>query len=238
MKPYPPPYIHDDIFKIDVSVSEENLKTHEKNSASSFKYALVGLGPYSLHYDQSKSKTTTFLTRYFYTLHDMHNFPLSYDELTKIFQPGFLQKLDNDFKSYVDNFKINENPILYYSALQSVKDIDHWNDSYYPDTLKENKQILEDYLKLLEKFQIQPILFLTPRVKEYWDRFNPKILQELFDYLNELYRRHDFIFVNGRAMDGFDDNDFWDIRHLNLRGAKKFSAKINEIVMQLEGKSS
>ena len=170
----------------------------------------------------------------------MHNFPLSYDEMTKIFQPGFLNKLDETFKSHTVKFKEDlefaARPINYYFALQSVKDIDHWNspDRYFPETLEENKKILEDYLTLLEKFQIQPILFLTPRVKEYCDRFNKKILQELFDYLNELYRRHDFIFVNGWAMNDFDDHDFWDIRHLNLRGAKKFSAKLNEIIMKLE----
>ena len=241
-KVVPPPYRHTDIFKIDVTVSEENLKPHEKRSATNFKYALLGLAPYRLHYDQSKSKITTYLTRYFYTLHDMHNFPLSYEELTKIFKPSFLAKLNEDFKSYVVKFKEDlefaARPISYYFALQALKDIDHWDNRYYPATVEENKKILDDYLTLLEKFHIQPIFFLTPMIKEYCDRFNKKMLQELFDYLNELYRRNDFIFVNGWAMNGFDDYDFWDIRHLNVTGAKKFSAKINQIVMQLEGKSS
>ena len=181
-----------------------------------------------------------YLTRYFYALHDTHNFPLSYEDFTKIFLPNFLHQLDNEFKNFADNHKENlkifERNISFDFALQARNKIDHWKDRQYPETLEENKKILDDYLTLLEKFSIQPILFLPPMIKEYCDEFNKKMLQELFDYLNELYRRHDFIFVNGWAMNDFNDHDFFDIDHLNINGARKFSAKLNEIIMQLGGK--
>ena len=168
----------------------------------------------------------------------MHNFSLSYDELTKVFQLGFLHQLDDDFKKYNDNHKENlkifEQNISFDFALQARNKIDHWKDRQYPATVEENKKILDDYLTLLEKCNIQPILFLPPMVKEYEKNFSKEKIDELFAYLNELYRRHNFIFVNGWAMNDFDDHDFFDIDHLNINGARKFSSKLNEIIMKLE----
>lgn len=199
---------------------------------------MVGIAPYSLHYDLSKCvRESAFLSKYFFSLNDLHNYWIDYETVKNFLRPEFLKSMQDRAAVYEFNYELPTSTMSLENAIDAMNEIESWSRKNYPATVEENKKVLEDYLTLLEKCNIQPILFLPPMYKEYEENFSREKINELFAYLNELYRKHDFIFVNGWAMNGFEDQDFRDINHLNINGAKKFSAKINEIVMQLEGKS-
>ena len=122
------------------------------------------------------------------------------------------------------------------TALTTYASMHEWDHKNYPDTVIENKKIFRDYLKLLEDNSIHPIIVLAPHIKEYTENFCRAKLDEVFEFLNELRRDHSFTLVNFWAMsDMFDDHDFLDAVHLNRNGSKKFSAKLNEIIMKMEG---
>jgi len=42
------------------------------------------------------------------------------------------------------------------------------------------------------------------------------------------------VFFDGWKLKAFDDTNFWDVNHLNIKGAAKFSAILNNFIETLE----
>ena len=118
--------------------------------------------------------------------------------------------------------------------LISRKRIDAWNDKNYPETVQENKKILDDYLTLCDENKIQPIMFLPPMTEGYKKYFSKQKLEEFFTLIVEVQSKHKSAkFFNGWSLTGFIDADFMDVDHLNIYGAEKFSRALNDFIEQL-----
>ena len=199
------------------------------------RYALIGLAPYSLHYDLSRCvREAYFLSKYFVALDDLHNYWIDREVLVKFIRPEHLQKLRESAKTFHYEYKLPTTTMSLSAALDASNEISTWGRKSYPDTVAENKKILEDYLALLDSHEIFPILFLPPMMKEYQDGFCREKIDELFSFIYDLMKRHRFAIVDGWKMKGFIDYDFRDINHLNINGARKFSKILNDLVMKLE----
>lgn len=203
-------------------------------------YALIGLAPYSFHYDESKTyKFVLGLLQYFIAFNDLHNFWMDTESYRQLFQEDYLNLSISSIPIDINNLYLQKSPVLKIMDLNSKMDaretIDAWKDKNFPETRAENIKILDDYLTLCEKNNVRPIMFLTPTTEGYVKHFSRQKLDEFHYLIREAQKKHPTaIFFDGWKLEGFSDKDFYDVDHLNIQGAAKFSAIFNNVIEQLE----
>ena len=112
--------------------------------------------------------------------------------------------------------------------------IDIWANRTFPKTRDENVKILDEYLTLCEQNRIRPIIFLPPMTEGYKKHFNRHLLDEFYYLVRQACKKHpSTVFVDGWKLQGVTDADFWDVDHMNIQGAAKFSAFLNDFIEQL-----
>ena len=123
----------------------------------------------------------------------------------------------------------------FYSRFNARERIDVWKDRDFPETFKENVKILDDYLTLCEDTNVRPIMFLPPMTYGYMKYFSRKKLDEFYYLVREAQKKHSSaVFFDGWKLPFFPDNDFFDVDHMNIQGAAKFSTILNDFIEGLE----
>ena len=123
----------------------------------------------------------------------------------------------------------------YKERIDSRRLIDGWKDKNYPETVKENVQILDDYLALCEKNNVCPIMFLPPFTEGYKKYFSKQKLDEFYCLVRDAQKKHPSAkFLDGWKLPGFSDGYFHDAAHLNIAGAKRFSEIFSRIIEDFE----
>jgi len=88
---------------------------------------------------------------------------------------------------------------------------------------------------LCEKNNARPIMFLPPLSKGFVKCFDNLKLDEFYYLVSQAQRKHPAaVFFDGWKLNNFSYEDFSDGVHLNLNGAAKFSAILNNVIEQLE----
>ena len=203
------------------------------------KFALIGLGPYSFHWDLSKTSNGNFrVPQYLSAFNDLHNFWLPIEEYKKIFRSEYLNyKMPYDARGMncVADVGNTLQHIERKIRINARKSVDLWKNKSYPETRKENIKIFDEYLTLCDKNNVRPIIFLPPLSDVYKKHFNRKIFEEFYYFIGEAQRKHrGAIFLDGWKLPGFSDDDFSDNGHLNIQGAAKFSTILNGVIENLE----
>lgn len=203
------------------------------------RYALIGMAPYFFHSDLSMTYSESFrLLHYAIALKDLNNFWLPYEKYCNLFNENYLSyKLPlNDFD--INNIMLLKTPLRFMdfkSRMGARERTEPWKNKNYPDTLKEYVKIFDDYLSLCRKNKVRPIMLLFPVSKCYLKYFSKKILAEFHHFVNEAVKKYpEAVFIDGWQVQGFDDSDFIDVDHMNIKGAAKFSALLNNVILQLE----
>ena len=170
---------------------------------------------------------------------DLHNFWLSSERYLNIFRKEFL-----DIKLPVEKMSLNNfcsfsggqiKTMDFKSRLNMRNMIDDWKDKNYPESVKENVRILDDYLTLCEKNNVRAIMFIPPMTEACKKYFNQKLLNEFYYLVREAQKKHSSaIFFDGWKLQGFTDADFSDATHLNVQGGMKFSSILNNFIESLE----
>lgn len=200
------------------------------------KYALIGLAPYSFHYDLSKTFGYRYIPlQYLIAFNDLHNFFVPVDFYKKFIRAEYLlMKLPLepfDYGAVPWNKKMDPQ-----ARLNARDIIDGWADKNYPDTRDENIKILDDYLTLCGRNRIRPIMFLPPMTEGYIKHFSKQKLDEFHYLVGQACKKHPYaVFIDGWKLQGFTDADFRDIDHMNVYGAAKFSTFLNSVIEQLDG---
>ena len=204
------------------------------------KYALIGLAPYSFQYDLSKAYANIFqLLKYYVAFNDVHNFWMPKEDLPKIINPKYLAiRLPSQVADVKNVYGERSSTVVTMDWEKHVtareNKIDDWKGRHYPDTVKENVKILDDYLTLCENNNVRPIMFLPTMTQGYIKYFERNTLDEFYYFVNQAQRKHHAaVFFDGWKLN-FPDRDFYDASHLNLNGAAKFSAILNNVIEQLE----
>ena len=90
-------------------------------------------------------------------------------------------------------------------------------------------------MTLCEEKNIRPIIFLMPTTEGDIKHFNKQRLDEFYYLVGQACKNHSSaVFVDGWKLQGLSDTDFYDVQHLNIQGAAKFSAYLNDIIEQLD----
>ena len=204
-----------------------------------FRYALIGLAPHSFHCDISKTYAFNWrLSQYFIALKDLHNFWLPAEDYQKIFRQEYLSS-----KIFIDNLDVN-NIYLEKNALRFIdcnariearKKIDLWKSRTFPETRTENIKTLENYLSLCENCKVKAIIFLPPMTEGYMKYSSRQKLDEFYYIVQTAQKKFSSaVFFDGWKLKAFDDTNFWDVNQLNIKGAAKFSAILNNFIETLE----
>ncbi|MBQ9487462.1 MAG: hypothetical protein IJU91_06655 [Selenomonadaceae bacterium] len=211
-----------------------------KRAGGKLKYALVGLAPFIFHYDTSKTSFICSMLQYYVALHDLHNFWMPIEQFKNLFSEEFLNtRLPLDNVDLNNIFYQKDTSLRFMNFVARVnmrKRIDVWDKvRTYPETVKENVQILDDYLTLCEENNVRPIMILTPLTPAYRQYFNRKKLDEFYFLLDDIQKNHpDAVLFDGWNLEGFTDDYFTDADHMNLDYAAKFSTILNEFIEGLE----
>lgn len=208
-------------------------------NGAAFKYAILELAPYIFHYDQSLSMNSRgVMLMYYFGLHDVHHCPMTCEAIEAIFNENFLRAdrlpipTEFDLRTFPPDVWAQFTPL---ARMNVRKDAEKWSTKRYPETLAENERIFDDYLSLLERHGVQPIVAIFPSIDAYREFFPKQLLDELHYILrrNGLGKRFLFLDMwNSDQMFGYDD--FGDATHLNQVGNKKMSRFLNDYIMNLE----
>ena len=209
------------------------------NRGRKIRYALIGLAPYSFHFDLSKTiKENWRLIHYCVALNDMHNFHMPSEKCRKFFQKSFFDAelpLEQVDLNNVNADKIKMDTMNLRKRLDLRDRAEAWSDKSknFVETRDENIKILDDYLTLCKKNNIRPIIFLPPMSEGYMKHFSREKLDEFYHIISAATDKFsDAIFVDGWKISEFADGDFCDADHLNLLGAAKFSSVLNMVIEQ------
>lgn len=205
---------------------------------SKISHALIGLPVYAFHYDLSKTFRFRFQMLYYLIAHnDLHNFYIPIDEYRKFFNEEFLAA-----RLPLEPFDVN-NPFGVKNArlmtpenrLKTRKIIDARSSKAYPETRDENIKILDDYLTFCEQNNIRPIMFVVPVTEGYRKHYSKQLREEFLYLVGAARRKHPgAVFIDGWKLRGFNDSDFYECTHMNIMGAAKFSAFLNNIIEQIK----
>ena len=112
-----------------------------------------------------------------------------------------------------------------------------WAKKFYPETRDENIKILDDYLTLCEENNIRPIMFRASVTEKFMANFDKRILDEFPVLVEQACQKHPSArFFDGWKLEDFTYADFRDHEHVNIHGAAKFSAHLNDFIESLESK--
>jgi hypothetical protein len=194
---------------------------HDKDN-NKIDYCIIGLSYYSFQYDLLKSA--------------MKNKACFY-EFMDIKQDGI------NYKFEVENIIFKKESSLYFAQEQEFNKLEDnikWEigqkqafidcNKNYPKTVKENKKIFKEYLKLLNRNKIRTIVVVCPASKYYTKYFSEKIEDEFHEIIKEVRQEYNFQYIDYFRSKEFDDSDFEDVSHLNIKGAERFTRTLNEII--------
>ena len=106
-----------------------------------------------------------------------------------------------------------------------------WNDKRYPKTVEENVKILTECIRFCHSKSVIPIIIMLPRPFIYREYFSKQIIGEFYNIMNDLVSKEHVNFINYFAWNEINNDDFYDVNHLNINGGKKLSKAINDYIM-------
>lgn len=221
------------------------LFCHACESIPELKYAIIGLSPYSLRYDSSKSKVEWRRCLVYYPIvRTMHNcddaghliaiFESEDKKIKKYFDDEYLESLYDIFAEHAKGETEAEDVYDEESCSKECmalnqREISELYHRPFTDIMTENKIILEDYARFCDGKKIKPVFFIPPYTNWYKEHMQRSYYEELSSYVKELCLKYEGEFVD--MMDvSLPDCCFDDYANLNSIGAVKAASRINEII--------
>ncbi|QPA55066.1 nucleoside-diphosphate sugar epimerase/dehydratase [Lysinibacillus sphaericus] len=228
------------------------LKTILEKSDNHIQNVVIGLSYYSFEYDLSLSKVHGLRCKYIYepVLKESHNLysVLSEEESEKIYErkKKFFQKFESKiFKSEESLTEIIKNNNLSFKVPtyerfdgytleeknkngKFLAELD--SKKNYPLTVKENREIFSNLLKLLEEKQVNVLLVIFPVSKYYKLFFDDKLKEQFYYILNKFLNDYRVTLIDLYNTELFEDMHFSNSSHLNYYGAVKVTDIINSFL--------
>lgn len=219
---------------------------HAYESMPNVEYAVIGLAPYSLRYDTSKSKVEWRRCLVYYPIvESMHNcddreqliqlFESEDKKIKQFFEEEYIQSLydlsDKSSEEDKDNGEnvFSEDGCLPDCQAVNIREISELYNRPYTDILLENKVLLEQYAHFCQRKGIKVIFFIPPYTKWYKEHMKRSYYEELVNTVKVLCTKY-----NAQLIDMMDvpipDCCFTDYANINDIGAVKVASYINTIL--------
>lgn len=104
----------------------------------------------------------------------------------------------------------------------------------HTETREENGRILSDMVSFLWDNHIKVYFFIMPYTDYYMSVIDTRYKEDIVKTLNDLPYPVEFFDMNDLS-GTFTDEDFLDSDHLNLQGAHKATALLNDFIVMVEG---
>lgn len=206
-----------------------------KEVLNTLKYVFISLSYYSFEYDMSYSAMKGKVPLYYqvigkkHNLHNIHEYinktNVNRDiakEIFNLYQNGYLE-VDWYIRNNYDNTSNLSEDI---GKKQALLD----GNKNYPETVKENIEILRKYLKLLKDNNIKPVVIVCPVSKYYAKYFPKRLIDEFYMIIRKIGKEYNFQFLDYFDSNLFCNEDFYDVSHLNHKGAEKFTNILNDVI--------
>jgi hypothetical protein len=208
---------------------------------NNIKYCIIGLSYYSFQYDLSMSRFKGKTLTYYPTFRTTHNyqdpiFVREYDDFKSkanlILANNFFMRLHEILRTDIEIWWDNYTNAIMNDNMKSVgKDIAFQDcNKHYPKTVEENISIFRNYLNLLKKYNIKPTIVVLPASKCYTDYYSNIIETEFKLIISQFIKEYDLQYIDYFRSEDFNDVDFYDVSHLNKKGAEKFTKIINNSI--------
>lgn len=204
------------------------------------KYCIIGLTPYSFHYDLSlteneilKNRTNIYYS-FYKEYHDYRNKNIDI-ELYNDFESKINKIFINSYKQIIMKFfryeyekkwhgirlgKINRKKM---SRNDIEFEIRHESNMNYSVVINNNHNILTKYIEMLIDNNIEPIIVICPAINLYKYNFSETIYDQFNNVINSVKSKYDVQILNYFDCNYFTEDDFYDPSHLNIYGAQKFT---------------
>ncbi|TYS63754.1 glycosyltransferase [Bacillus infantis] len=212
------------------------------------KYVIIGIGYYSFEYDLSLSSHQNRVLMYYPFISKLHNFEGNRELLQEYVELKNLMSLlfKYDFRTRIFNAvkdlsEENWNKLI--SGKLTYEKIEHGRDlvirdcnKNYPETVIENIKIITEYIEFLLENNITPILLVCPTTKYYHKNFSNRIKNEFKDIIDNLTKTYNIELLDYFDSTAFSEEDFYDVSHLNKKGAKKLTSILNQEISRILSK--
>lgn len=214
---------------------------HVLKDMQDVEYAVIGLEPFSLHYDASRSRVEwRRCLAYYPVVKTMHNCndAMQLIELYEEEEKKISQFFDDEYMtSLYDAFaarrkKSEERGAVYDSAKSTVLHAREISDLYnkpFPETVEENKKILEEYVHFCKEKGIRTLFVIPPYPDWYKEHMKKEYYEELVEYLNVLSRSYGAVLID-MLRTPVPDCCFMNYANVNCVGAVKVASCINAII--------
>ena len=207
------------------------------------KYVLLTLDFNSLYYDHDESRD--FFYKYYYGL-NYKNRKFYKESLLQSFfvytpEQTFSLMLNNSKDPLIKGWKnkAGENNEVVASleknelrAKEFETTVKNWKDG---DSVLDD---LESLISLLQSHKITPILITFPNYSLLRSFLDTSVVERNRSIGKTLSRKYQIPYLDYFEEDDFTISDYFNCDHLNEQGAIKLSRKIDEIIMDLETKST
>lgn len=215
--------------------------------APDIKYAIIGLAYYSFEYEMLSSNLALYSLKYSFLeemvreecteswikmcniRRQLSDERLSRNIYEKIFKGKFVSSVPDDVAMNRINGLRNLDDISLKKARQELAKKHSAKD--YPETVENNQFILNKYLSMLDNFNIKPVILIHPQHPDYRECFSDRLRMTLDNSIQQQKSKHSFIFLNLFDSTLFNSDDYFDIDHLNIRGANKVTDILNSVLV-------
>ena len=231
---------------INLSMSSQDLRAgyytakyvFEHQPHGTVKFVLIGLAPYSLHYDSKYTFSSKVVDLMYQVSLGM---PLGKSEKARLIHyllPDWMHKIYfNVSGNQADpNYEQTKNNI---NQAFTTTDFLNMETDYQDHDKKENQEIIFNNIKVLRKYialchqyNAVPVLVMWPFAQILQEKYPKHILETLYTNLQKLHREQFFEFINLFNMK-LDYSCFYNVAHLNRKGARLASTQLATSLRQM-----
>lgn len=200
-----------------------------QNYSETMKWAVMGLAPYSLNYDEALSKVQNYrLCAYIHKHGKIAQRGVeAYSGLLAL-KEYIIGYLGNDIFEYVFwNGYVRSQEIEKYDMaacfnpgcvrLEEQFEISKQYENRYPTTIEMNKELVKEYINFCSIKKLKLLIVIPPFSEWYKANWNQSYKDELIDYLQDLVNDYDFEFLDLSAQI-LEDDCFRNASHVNSNG--------------------
>lgn len=207
----------------------------ENKDSTQLRDAIIGIAPFSLHYDLSRSSNAKRVHIYVPMVRDTHNYDVSAENLSSIFNDCYYSAYESFSKDALKDDRkgcVAANRGISLEEYMGIRrGLRFWDEKAYPDTVAENMEIINKYLKMCINCGTRPTLVTFPLSSWYVNYFNKQKMDEMKYLVSDVSESYGVNYFDYSKDGRFSDADFYDKEHLNMNGAKKISTILDREVI-------